>query len=162
MKARPLRSAAPAEATPRRLLIPINASADTRWGIDYAVRRHRTGIALEVVLLTIDEPVADGQALRFPTQQELANFQSERAQSLIAEASRSLTKENIPWRGVFKQGEVTFSILDAAEEFDCHEIVMPAPKKGLSSIFADHTVSAVREQQRDIPVVVVGHEGIPV
>jgi hypothetical protein len=52
-----------------------------------------------------------------------------------------------------------FSILDAAEELDCHEIVMPAPSKGLSNIFFDGVVSAVRPGPRGVSLGVVHNEG---
>jgi hypothetical protein len=151
-----------ADSQIRRLLVPINATEESRWGIRYALRKHRQGKPVEVILLNIGEPVTQWQVLRFRTQQEVAEFQALRAQSFIADASTALAAENVPWRGLFKQGERVFSILDAAEELDCHEIVMPAPKQGLSTIFFDGVVAAVREEQRDIPVVVVNSEGDPV
>lgn len=142
-----------------RLLVPINASEDSRWGIQYALRRHREGTGLEVILLNIGEPITQWQILRFRTQQEIEQFQSERAQAFIEEASQLLVTEDIPWRGLFKQGELIFSILDAAEELDCDEIVMPAPDKGISSLFSCSIVHTVQQQQRDVPVVVVNGEG---
>lgn len=152
------------EATtkPLRLLLPINACEDSRWSIQYALQRHREGASLEVILLNIGEPVTQWQVLRFRTQQEIAQFQSDRAQAFIEEATRQLVAEEIPCRGLFKQGELVFSILDTAEELDCDEIIMPTQKKCLASIFSDDTVSAVRRQQRDVPVVIVNREGVPV
>jgi hypothetical protein len=144
-----------------RLLLPINASEDSRWGIQYALRRHRDGTALEVVLLNIGEPITQWQVLRFRTQQDVAQFQSARAQAFIEEAGRGLAAENIPWRGLFKQGDLVFSILDAAEELDCSEIVMSAPKKGVSGIFSRSIVATVQQQQRDVPVIVVDSQGLP-
>jgi len=148
-----------ANAKALRILLPINASEDSRWGIQYALRRHREGSQLEVVLLNIGEPVTQWQVLRFRTQQEVAQFQSDRAQAFIEEASQLLAAENIPSRGIFKQGELVFSILDTAEELDCDEIVMPEPNRGMSSFFSSDIVSQVQHQQRGIPVVVVNSEG---
>lgn len=142
-----------------RLLVPINASEDSRWGIQYALRRHRDGIRLEVILLNIGEPITQWQILRFRTQQEIEQFQSERAQAFIEEAARLLVADDIPYRGLFKQGELIFSILDAAEELECDEIVMPASDKGISSLFSCSIVHAVQQQQRDVPVVIVNSEG---
>jgi len=63
------------------------------------------------------------------TQQEIAQFQSERAQAFIEEAIVPLVAAQIPCRGFFKRGNIVFSILDTAEELDCHEIAMPVPKR---------------------------------
>jgi hypothetical protein len=145
-----------------RILVPINASEDSRWGIRYALRRHREGKPLEVILLNIGEIITQWQVLRFRTQQEIAQFQSERAQAFIEEASQLLTAENIPCRGLFKQGDIVFSILDAAEELDCDEIAIPTPKKWLSNLFSRDIVVDVQQQQRDVPVVVVNSQGMPV
>ena len=145
-----------------RLLVPINATDESRWGIRYALRQHREGKPIEVVLLNIGEPVTQWQVLRFRTQQEVAEFQALRAQSFIDDASAALVAENVPWRGLFRQGKRVFSILDAAEELECHQIVMPAPKKSVANIFCGGVVSGVRQEQRDVPLVVVNSAGEPV
>ena len=146
---------------PLRLLVPINANANSRWGARYALQRHLEGTAVEVVLLNVGEIVTQWQVLRFRTQQEVAQFQSERAQAFIDEASALLAAENIPCRGLFKQGDVVFSILDAAEELDCDEIAMPVPQPGLANLFARDIVAEVRRHQGEIPVVMVDSEGLP-
>jgi nucleotide-binding universal stress UspA family protein len=148
-----------ANAKPLRLLVPINANQDSRWGIQYALRRHQEGALLEVVLLNVGEPITQWEVLRFRTQQEIEQFQSERAQAFIEEASQLLAANSIPFRGVFKQGKLVFSILDTAEELDCNEIVMPKSKTWLSSLFSCDVVSTAVRQQRGIPVVVVNDGG---
>jgi len=142
-----------------RILVPINANDDSRWGVQYALRRHREGKQVEVILLNIGEPIVQWQVLRFRTQQEIAQFQSERAQAFIEEATLPLAAEDIPCRGIFKQGDVVFSILDTAEELDCDEIAMPVPRKGFPSIFSRGTILAVRSKQRDVPVIAVNSDG---
>lgn len=149
-----------AESGLLRLLLPINATDESRWGLQYALRKHRDGIRLEVVLLNIGEPVTQWQVLRFRTQQEVAQFQSERAQAFIEQARQILEQEDVPCHGLFRQGELAFSILDVAEELDCDEIVMPEPKKCLLTAFSNGTLAAVLRQQRDVPVVVVNGDGV--
>ena len=80
------------EATARRirLLLPIDATEESRWGIRYALHRHEEGQKIEVILLNIGEPITQWQILRFRTQQEIASFQSDRAQAFIDEASQPL------------------------------------------------------------------------
>lgn len=145
-----------------RLLVPINANEDSRWGIRYALRRQQEGRAVEVILLNVGEPITEWEVLRFRTQQEISRFQEESAQRFIGEATAPLMTANIPCRGIFRQGELVFSILDCAEESGCHEIVMPRSMEGLSSCFSRNIVRAVKRGQRDIPVVVVDGDGIVV
>ena len=146
-------------AKPLRLLVPINASEDSRWGLQYALRRQREGAPLEVILLNVGEPITQWEVLRFRTQQEIEQFQSERAQAFIDEASPLLAANAIAWRGIFKQGKLVFSILDTAEELDCDEIVMPVSKTWLASLFSCDVVSTVLHQQRGVPVVQVNERG---
>ena len=148
-------------AKPLRLLVPINANQDSRWGVEYALRCHRQGLAVEVVLLNVGEPITQWEVLRFRTQQEIEQFQSERAQAFIEEASQPLAANEIAFRGLFKQGKLVFSILDTAEELDCDEIVMPASKPWLACLFSSDVVSTVVHQQRGIPVVLVNAQGDP-
>ncbi len=148
-------------AKPLRLLVPINANQDSRWGVEYALRCHRQGLAVEVVLLNVGEPITQWEVLRFRTQQEIEQFQSERAQAFIEEASQPLAANEIACRGLFKQGKLVFSILDTAEELDCDEIVMPASKPWLACLFSSDVVSTVVHQQRGIPVVLVNGLGDP-
>lgn len=146
-------------AKPLRLLIPINAKQNSRWAIEYALRRNREGTPLEVILLNVGEPIVQWEVLRFRTQQEIEQFQSERAHAFIEEASQLLVANNIHCRGLFKQGELTFTILDTAEELECNEIVMPMSRTWMSNLFSCGVVNTVVHQQRGIPVVVVNDEG---
>lgn len=148
-----------ANAKPLRLLVPINANQDSRWGVEYALRCHRQGLAVEVVLLNVGEPITQWEVLRFRTQREIEQFQSERAQAFIEEASQSLAANGIAFRGLFKQGKRVFSILDTAEELDCDEIVMPVSTTWLASLFSCGVVNTVIRQQRSVPVVVVNGLG---
>lgn len=141
-----------------RILVPINANDDSRWGIRYAVRRQRGGAQVEVILLHVGEPITQWEVLRFRNQQEIARFQAESAQTFIDEAMGLLTAAEIPGRGLFKQGEVVFSILDTAEETECDEIAMPPPHTGFPGLFSRDIVEAVMRRQRDVPVVVVNGE----
>ena len=83
----------------RRLLLPICACEESRWGIGYARQLQRAGQPVEAILLNVGEIVTQWQVLRFRTQQEVAQFQAERAQAFIDEASAPLAAENIPRRG---------------------------------------------------------------
>ncbi len=144
-----------------RLLLPINACPESRWGVQYALRRHKERAHTEVILLNIAEPVTQWEVLRFRTQQEIEQFQSERAQAFIEEASRSLIAAGIPWHGLFKQGDILFTVLDTAEELACDEIVIPAPENWLSDLLSCDPISALLHRQRGIPVVAVTCEGHP-
>lgn len=143
-----------------RLLVPINANEDSRWGVAYALRLHEAGRDVEVCLLNVGEVITQWQVLRFRTQAEIARFQAQRAEAFIAEASQALAERHILYRGLFKQGDIVFSILDTAEELECDEIVMPLSPSGLLSVFSRDIVAAVRRRQRDVRVTLVEQNGV--
>ncbi len=50
-----------------RLLIPVDATERSRWGLQYALRLQRKGVLLQVFLLFVAEPVTRSEVLRFRT-----------------------------------------------------------------------------------------------
>lgn len=144
---------------PLRILVPINANDDSRWGVAYAQQLHAEGRAVEVCLLNVGEPIAQWEVLRFRTQAEITRFQSERAQAFLEEASRPLVAQDIPCRAFYRQGQVVFSILDAAEELECDEIIMPNTGDGLAGFFSKGIVEAVQRKSRNASVVLVEKSG---
>jgi nucleotide-binding universal stress UspA family protein len=143
----------------KRLLVPINANEDSRWGAAYALRRRAAGDEVEVCFLNVGEIITQWQVLRFRTQSEIAAFQAERAEAFVDEAARPLRDAGIECRGLFRRGDIVFSILDTAEELQCDEIVLPLPHHGLGTLFSRDLVAAVTRGQRGIPVVTVDQSG---
>ena len=144
---------------PLRLLLPIDALDDSRWGIEYALRRQSEGARVEAILLNVGEPIAQWEVLRFRTQQEIAGFQSERAEQFIADTRQRLDARGIACRGVFKQGELVATIIDTAEQLDCDEIVMSAPRTFLGGVFSRGIVKALRRRRPSVPLVLVDRQG---
>ena len=142
-----------------RLLVPVNANEDSRWGVAYALRLHEKGRDVEVCLLNVGEFITQWQVLRFRTQAEIARFQAERAEAFIEEASQPLAEQHILYRGFFKQGDIVFSILDTAEELECDEIVMPEPHTGLLGVLSRNIVSSVLRRQRGVQLTMVDRNG---
>ena len=152
---------AAADAALRRFLLPIDATERSRWGIRYVLARHRAGQAMDVALLFVGEPITNWQVLRFRTHDEIARFQSQRAHYLLEEAAQPLVRDGIPVRALFREGELAFEILDAAEQLECSEIVLPTPPPRLLTLLSGDVVREVLRRQRGTPVVTVDENGIP-
>jgi hypothetical protein len=148
-----------ARAAARRLLIPVDATERSRWGLRYAQARHRAGEHVDAALLYVAEPITNWQVLRFRTQEEVARLQSERGQFLLEDAALALRQAGIPHQTVFREGEPTFHMLDVAEQLDCNEIVLPEPPPRLLALLSRDRVRDVLRQQRHIPVVTVNEYG---
>lgn len=142
-----------------RILVPITAGEASRRGLRYALNQFHEGRQVEVILLHVGEPIESWEVLHFRTQQEIDEFQTERAQAFFEEAATALVAEQIPCRGFFKQGEVVFSILDLAEEMDCKQIAMPATGHHWWQLFGRDVVGELQRRHRAIPVVTVDRAG---
>jgi hypothetical protein len=143
------------------LLIPIDATERSRWGLRYALAQREAGRKVTATLLNVGEPITNLKVLRFRTHEDIARFQSERARFFLDEAAQQLAADGISCRTLFREGEVVFEILDAAEQLDCSEIVLPKPPPRMRMLLSGDVVRAVIRHQRTVPVVVVDEHGAP-
>ena len=139
-----------------RLLIPVKRPGDARQAIGYAISRGTDG-GVEVALLHVESvaarwPVGDGERSVQATAQQASA-------ALFARATQMLERCGIEFAVYVRSGPVVFSILDAAEELDCSEIVVSAPARPLARLWSRRVVDALLAGQRSIPVVTVDKRG---
>ena len=152
----PLLAAKLPSAAPR-LLIPVKRPGDARQAIGYAISRCTDGGCVEVALLHVESvaarwPVGNGERSVQATAQQASA-------ALFARATQILERCGIKFAVYVRSGPVVFSILDAAEELDCSEIVVPAPARPLARLWSQRVVDALVAGQRSIPVVTVDKRG---
>lgn len=151
-----------AGVVPLRLLVPVDATPRSRWGIKYALHKHEVGTPLEVSLLHVAEPLLrPWDILRFRTEQQVASLRAEHAQYLLLDAAIPLKRNDVAHHLYFREGEIIFEILDAAEQLGCDQIIMPAPPQGWQRIFYRGIVTRVLRKQRTVPIVTVNRCGLP-
>lgn len=143
------------------LLLPVDATERSRWGINYAIWRRNSGRNVAVSLLTVAEPITSWQVLRFYTQERVRQFQAERGKYLLEDAAQSLQKSDIPVQMNFREGDIAFEILDVAEQLECNEIVLPIPCPRWARLFSLDIVREVVRRQRAVPVTTVTPTGRP-
>lgn len=130
----------------QRIMIPVNADADSRRGVADALRRHRDGMPLDVVLLHVAEPIDQWQVLRCMTRAEVADFQSRSAECILDEAARPLKEAGIPCRTLYRSGSVVPTILDVAAQEGCDEILLPPPTPRWRRLFSRDIVRRLRRR----------------
>lgn len=142
----------------RRQLIPVKTSKDAVWAVDYVRRQISRGGVVSACLLHIDEdpPPWRTHAGKLATH----NQRSYRRLDIFAEAMSMLDGTDIEIAAYLRSGPVVFSILDAAEELDCNEIIVPAPQTGLLRLLSRDIVTMLIAKQRAVPVVTVDRRGI--
>lgn len=144
-----------------KLLLPVDATERSRWGISYAIWRKQTGHDVAVSLLFVAEPVTSWQVLRFLTQEEVRRFQVERGNNLLDDAAKPLEGAGVPVQSHYREGDIAFQILDTAEQLDCDEIVLPIPRPRWAGLFSLDIVREVICRQSVVPVITVNPDGMP-
>lgn len=138
-----------------RLLIPVKRPGDARPAVAYALSRSIGGERVEVALLHVEGvPSAwhhEHAESRVPARQN--------AKGLFERAARMLESGEVEFAVYVRSGPVAFSILDAAEQLDCSEIVVPAPAWPLARFWSRQIVDALVAGPRSIPLVLVNRRG---
>lgn len=142
-----------------RLLIPVDATERSRWGLQYALRLHRKGVPLQVSLLFVAEPVDALEVLRFRTHDEIARFQAESGRNILEDAAQPLTLAGIPCERIYREGDIVFQILDVAEQLSCDEIVLPLPHPPIASLLRRDVVREILRLERDAPAITIDSQG---
>ena len=144
-----------------KLLLPVDATARSRWGIQYAKTCRQDGRDVAAALLFVAEQVTSWQVLRFRTQEEIRRFQAERANHLLVDAARSLEQAGVPVQVQYREGDIAFHIVDVAEQLECDEIVLPLPHPRWARLISLDIAREVLRRQRSVPVTLVDTLGIP-
>lgn len=108
-----------------RLLIPVDASNESRWGIHYALRLVREGARVEACLLYLAEPVRSWEVLRFYTEDEVRHHFQQRSAIFLEEAAQPLRDAGVACPTYFREADAVGGVIDMAEELNCSEIVVP-------------------------------------
>ncbi len=147
------------EMKPTRLLIPVDATERSRWGLQYALRLHRNNVPVRVAMLYVAEPITTLEVLRFRTHDEIARFQAESGRSILDDAAQSLAQAGIPCELVYREGDIVFQILDVAEQLGCSEIILPLPHAQIARLLCRDVVREVIRQAREALVITTDSEG---
>lgn len=141
-----------------RLLIPICGRKRRYWAATYAMKLLQAGRKVEACLLHVLEPNGLLQAIWHPGSEQPA-IQRQRAETILALGAKALQQAGIPYAAYLRSGPVVTSIIDAAEELDCREIVIPRERR---RFFSRNISFLLESRQRGVPVVWVDAAGLPV
>lgn len=148
----------------QKLLIPVKNGEDARQAVAYAIRRRAAGVQVAVCLLHVEEsesgPAYGAATAWHELRGQTRHTRNTRERPFDA-ALRLLFGLDIDVAAYIRKGAVAFSILDAAEELDCQEIVMPAPHGWFYPFrwWSRNMVDTLRARQRTVRVIAVNRDG---
>lgn len=86
-------------------------------------------------------------------------IQRQRAEAILSLAAKPLQAAGISYAAYLRCGSVVSSLLDAAEELGCQEIIVPKKRR---TIFSRNVVPTLLSRRRAVPVVVIDASGNPI
>jgi nucleotide-binding universal stress UspA family protein len=151
--------AVPGQAV-RRLLLPIDASEESSWGVRHAVRLAEAGEAVEVCLIYVAEPVLNWEELRFRSPEEVREHFRARSSIFLARAAASLAAAGIPCQTDFHVLGPEERLDDLASALHCSEIVVPRCR--WLGVFPYGPWRRLTQPVGAIPVTETSTDGLPV
>ena len=144
----------------RRLLIPVKNAKSAVSAVMYAIRLRAEARDVAVCLLHVEESPTNWQELLGVTR--IHGARRSRTHAVFGPVLKLLDGLDIEFAAYVRSGPVVFTILDAAEELECDEIVVPAPGSALSHLLSRHVVTILTARQRSARLVAVTKSGIAV
>lgn len=145
----------------RLVLAPIKKPDDGVYAHLYAKNLRARGILVNVGLLHVIGQITETAPDFNSRTHHLMLSKEARAQALLNEAAALFEADRIPHYVLMRWGEVVFTVLDIAEQLNCHEILLPAPSYSHQSAFLSNTLTArFLDERRDIPVLMVDRMGV--
>lgn len=141
-----------------KLLIPIDATDESRWGLRYALRLAGTGTRVEACLLFVAEPVRSWEVLRFYTKDEVRRHFRKRSEVFLEEAAKPLREAGIACRTCFREADAVDGVIETAEELNCSEIVVPRSR--WPGLLSRSLAAKLGNRSCTIPVTQVGADGV--
>lgn len=141
----------------QRLLIPIDASEEAHWSLGHAIRLGAAGVAVEVCLVYVAEPVHAWEVLRFRTREEVRRHFTARAAEFLAQAIAELEAAGIPCQGSFREVDTAAGLRELAGELHCSEIVVPHCR--WLGVFPYGPWHRLARRAGGVPVIEIGPDG---
>lgn len=150
-------AAVPAAPGVKRVLLPVDASANSLQAVEHVIGRHAAGAAMEVHLLHVRVPLSQYLA-RFISRGDSEAYHRQEAERALAPARDMLSRSSVPHTNHVEFGDKAETINAVAKRLGVQQIVMgTARKNSLTRVVEDSVTNRVLKIV-EVPVeIVVGH-----
>jgi len=146
--------------TMKRILLPIDASANSLKAVQHVIGRFVTDPAIELHLLHVCTPF-NRHVGRFVSRRNLADFHRDEATKSMKAARELLDARSIPYASHVEIGDKAETITAAARRIRASQIVIGTSRKNsLTRMIEDSVTNKVLEQAQ-VPVEVITGDAVP-
>jgi uncharacterized protein VirK/YbjX/nucleotide-binding universal stress UspA family protein len=151
-------STAGTTAQARHLLVPISRAEQAVPAASYAKRLMRQGFCVRISLLFV---APESAVMREYDASDSGPAEKFSARNLLARAAGICAIENVETETLVRYGDVVFTVLDIAEQLNCHEIVVAARRLSFIPAFISNSITGrLVKRQRAIPVMTLNPKGV--
>ncbi len=144
----------PALSGVKRILLPVDASANSLQAVEHVISRHAAGGPMEVHLLHVRVPFSQYVA-RFLSRRDHQTHHRQEAERALAPARDMLNRSGVPHNDHVEFGDKAETIRRVAEQLGVDQIVMgTARKNSLTRLVEDSVTHRVLEIV-EVPVEIV-------
>lgn len=145
---------APAAEGTSRVLLPVDASANSLQAVEHVIARRAAGAPLEVHLLHVRVPFSQYIA-RFVSRRDHEGYHRQEAERALAPARDVLNRAGIPHTDHVEFGDKAETIREVANRLQVNQIVMgTARKNSLTRVIEDSVTNRVLEIV-ELPVEII-------
>ncbi len=137
-----------------RILLPVDASANSLQAVEHVIGRYMAGMAMEVHLLHVRVPLSQYIA-RFLSRRDHETYHRQEAERALVPARDLLNRSGVPHTDRVEFGDKAETIRRVAERLGINQIVMgTARKNSLTRVVEDSVTNRVLEIV-EVPVEIV-------
>ena len=147
-------AALPAAPGVKRVLLPVDTSANSLQAVEHVIGRHAAGAAMEVHLLHVRAPLSQYLA-RFISRGDSEAYHRQEAERALAPARDMLSRSGVPHTNHVEFGDKAETINAVAKRLGMQQIVMgTARKNSITRVVEDSLTNRVLEIV-EVPVEIV-------
>lgn len=138
----------------KRILIPVDGSPTSMYGVRHVVKQFVADTAVEIHLLNVQAPFSRDVA-RFSSRRSRQELHRDQSDASLAAARKELDAHSIPYAVHYAVGDSAQAITDAAARLHCDEIVMSTGRKNALTRLVQGSVAVRVLELSPVPVRVV-------
>jgi nucleotide-binding universal stress UspA family protein len=137
------------------ILVPIDGSDNALRALNHVVQHMKMYEPLTLHLLNVQIPIISGSVRRFIDQDTIRKYHQEEGEAMLAKAKALLDEAHVPYAAHIKVGHIAETIVAAAEQHKCDQIVMGSRGLGTTAGLWLGSVTTKTLHLAQVPVTIV-------